>query len=72
MLGVEAVAERMANHVVGCHATMPSVGKTAQAVHSTRRLEDSLHGSIMIIVPCLLQYKAARRYGRFQPMRHLG
>jgi len=55
MLGVEAVAERMADHVVGHHPTMPGAGKTAQAVHSTRRLEDSLHASIMTIVPCLLQ-----------------
>jgi hypothetical protein len=43
MLGVEAVAERMGDHVVGHHPTMPGVGKTAQAVVATRRLEDSLH-----------------------------
>jgi hypothetical protein len=53
MLGVEAVAERMADHVVGHHPTMPGAGKTAQTVHSTRGLEDSLHASIMTIVPCL-------------------
>jgi hypothetical protein len=29
---VEAVAERMADHVVGHHPTMPGAGKTAQAV----------------------------------------
>jgi hypothetical protein len=32
---------------------MPGVGKTAQAVHPTRCLEDSSHASIMAIVPCL-------------------
>ena len=50
MLGVEAVAERMADHVVGYHATVPGVGKTAHSVHSTRRLEDCLHPCIMTIV----------------------
>src|SRR6266566_1655513 len=43
MLGVEAVAERMADHVIGHHPTMPGVGKTAQAVLATRRLKDCLH-----------------------------
>ena len=61
MLGVEAVAERMADHVVGHHPTMPGVGKTAQAVHSTRHLEDSLHVSIMTIVPRLCKTMAPRR-----------
>ena len=41
LLGVEAVAERMADHIVGHHPTMPAAGKTAQAVHFTRCLEDS-------------------------------
>jgi hypothetical protein len=49
MLGVEAVAEGMGDHLVGHHATMPSVGKTAEAVASTRRLEDSLHAGILTI-----------------------
>ncbi len=53
MLGVEAVAEGMADHVVGHHPTMPGVGRTSQAVVTTRCLEDSLHVSIMTIVPCL-------------------
>jgi hypothetical protein len=53
MLGVEAVAERMGDHVVGHHPTVPGVGKTAQAVDATRRLEDSLHASMMTILPCL-------------------
>src|SRR4029077_9217056 len=51
MLGVEAVAERMADNVVGHHPTMPGIGKTAQAVLATRRLKDSLHGSMMTIGP---------------------
>src|SRR5215472_401638 len=50
MLGVEAVAERMADHVVGHHPTMPGAGKTEHAVHSTRGLEDRLHPCIMTIV----------------------
>jgi hypothetical protein len=49
MLGVEAVAERMADHVVGHHPTMPGGGKTSQGVVATGCLEDSLHGSIMIL-----------------------
>ena len=43
MLGMETVAERMGDHLVGHHPTMPGFGKTAQAVVTTRRLEDSLH-----------------------------
>ncbi len=58
MLGVEAVAERMGDHVVGHHPTMPGVGKTAQAVVATRRLEYSLHASMMTILPCLYKTMA--------------
>ena len=47
MLGMEAVAERMGDHVVGHHPTMPGVGKTPKAVVATGRLEDSLHASMM-------------------------
>jgi len=61
MLGVEAVAEGMADHVVGHHPTMPGFGKTAQAVVATRRLENSLHASMMTIVPSLCKMMAARR-----------
>jgi hypothetical protein len=46
---VEAVAERMADYVVGHHPTMPGAGKTEHAVHSTRRREDRLHPCIMTI-----------------------
>ena len=53
MLGVEAVAERMGDHVVGHHPTMPGFGKTAQAVVPTRCLEDSLHAFMMTILRCL-------------------
>jgi hypothetical protein len=56
---VEAVAERMADHFVGHHPTMPGAGKTTQPVASTRRLEDSLHASIMTIVPYLCKTMAA-------------
>src|SRR5437868_764669 len=47
MLGVEAVAERMGDNLVGHHPTMPSVGKTAQAVVITRCLEDGLHSFML-------------------------
>jgi hypothetical protein len=40
---------------------MPGAGKTAQAVVATRRLENSLHASILTIVPCLCKMTAARR-----------
>src|SRR5215472_8562607 len=59
MLGVEAVAERMGDLFVGHYPTMPGVGKTAQAVHSTRCLEDSLHPAIMTIVPCVCKKAGA-------------
>jgi hypothetical protein len=61
MLGVEAVAEGMGDNVVGHHPTMPGVGKAAQAVVSTRRFEDSLHGSMMAIVSSLCKMMAAPR-----------
>jgi hypothetical protein len=60
-LWVEAVAECMADHVVGHHPTMPGVGKAAQAVVATRRFEDSLHASMMTIVTSLCKMMAARR-----------
>jgi hypothetical protein len=47
MLGVEAVAEGMADYGVGHHPMMPGVSKTAQPVHSTHRLENSLHVPMM-------------------------
>jgi hypothetical protein len=59
MLGVEAVAERMTDNVVGHHPTMPGGGKAAQAVDSTCRIKDSFHGSIMTIVPSLCNTMAA-------------
>jgi hypothetical protein len=43
MLGMEAVTERMANHFVGQHTTVPGFGKTSQATHTIRCLKDSLH-----------------------------
>ena len=58
MLGVEAVAECMADHVIGHHPTMPGVGKAAQAVVATRGFEDCWHGSMMTIVPSLCKMMA--------------
>jgi len=37
----------MGDNLVGHHPTMPSVGKTAQAVVTTRCLEDGLHSSML-------------------------
>jgi hypothetical protein len=51
MLGVDAVAERMADHLVGHHPTMPSGSKAAQAVHAPSRLKDCLHASIVTMLP---------------------
>jgi hypothetical protein len=48
----------MGDHLVGHHPTMPGVGKTAQAVVATRRLEDSLHASMMTILPSLCKTMA--------------
>jgi hypothetical protein len=58
-MGVEAVAEGMADHVVGHHSTMPGVRKAAQAVVATRRFEDSLHASMMTITLFLCKMMAA-------------
>jgi hypothetical protein len=55
MLGVEAVAERVADHVIGHHPTMPGVGETAQAVAATHRLKDILHASMITTVPYSVQ-----------------
>jgi hypothetical protein len=57
------VAERMADHVVGHHSTMPGVGNTAQGVLATRRLKDSLHGSMMTIGPYACKAIAAGSAG---------
>jgi len=67
MLGVEAVAERMTDHVVGQHPTMPGVGKAAQAVMATRRVENSFHASIMTIV----SRHCKTRPGEFVPVSAL-
>src|SRR5262249_14132949 len=50
MLGVETVAERMADDFVGHHPTMPSGSKTAQAFNTARCFEDSTHASMMTSV----------------------
>ena len=51
MLGMETVAERMADYFVGHNPTMPGSGKAAQAVDAARCLEDSEHASMMTSVP---------------------
>src|SRR3984885_6958731 len=47
MLRVKTVAERMSDHVVRHHPTVPGVGKSAQALDATHRVEESLHASMM-------------------------
>ena len=69
MLGVEAVAERMADHVIGQHPTMPGVRETAQAVVATRRLKDSLHASMMTIVPYSMQDDGRGEFSGGNPIR---
>ena len=61
MLGMETVAELMADYFVGHHPTMPSSGKTAQAVDAARRLEDSAHASMMDKRPAPRQDDSRRR-----------
>jgi hypothetical protein len=62
MLWVKAVAERMSDHIVRHHATVPGVGKSAQALDATHRVEESLHASMMTILSCL--FKAIQNRGR--------
>ena len=50
MLWVKTVAERMGDHVVRHHPTVPGVGKLAQAVDAAHRVEESLHASMMTIL----------------------
>jgi hypothetical protein len=50
MLGMETVAEGMADYFVGHHPTMPGSSKTAQAFDAARCLEDSAHTSMMTSV----------------------
>jgi hypothetical protein len=47
---VETMAEPMGHDLVGHHALMPGVSKTAQAVVATGRLEDGLHVPMMTTV----------------------
>jgi hypothetical protein len=59
MVGVEAVAERMGNHVVVHNPAVPGVGETAQAGDATRRLEHSLHASMMTILLCVCKLSSS-------------
>jgi hypothetical protein len=51
---------------------MPGAGETAQAVVATRRLENSLHASIMTIGPCLCKTVAAANSPRGYAIRAIG
>src|ERR1700722_17127592 len=62
MLWVKTVAERMGDHLVRHHPTVPGVGKSSQAVDATHRVEESLHASMMTILP--RQYKVIQSRGR--------
>ena len=61
MLGMETVAEGMADYFVAHHATMPGSGKTAQAVAAACCLEHSAHASMMTSVPAPRQDDRPRR-----------
>jgi hypothetical protein len=47
MLGMKAVAECVADYIVGHHPTMPGVRKVLQSLVATGRFEYSAHGSMM-------------------------
>ena len=57
MLRMEAVAERMPDHLVGHYPAMPCARKTAQPVASADCLEDSLH----LLRPAPLLRRTLRR-----------
>jgi len=61
MLRVKTVAERMGDNLVRHHATVPRIGKSAQAVNATHGVEESLHVSMMTILSCL--FKAIQNRG---------
>ncbi len=47
MVGLETVAERVANYFVGHHPAMPGCGKATQSIATSRGLEDGTHASMM-------------------------
>src|ERR1700744_5730322 len=53
MLWMKTMAERMSDNLVRHHSTVPGVGKSAQALDATHRVEESLHASMMTILSCL-------------------
>ena len=63
MLRVEAVAEGMADLLVGHYAAMPSLGKAAQTADSTCRLEDSGHVCIITKRRIAMQEAAGGEFG---------
>jgi hypothetical protein len=73
MLGVEAVAEGMADNVIGHHQTMPGVGKTTQTVFATRCLKDCLHAPMMTMAPyqgeTIAEFSVLRREPKYQSRR---
>ena len=48
---METVAESVADYFIGHHATMPSSGKSAQAVDTACCLESTAHASMMTKCP---------------------
>ena len=51
VLRMKAVAEGMADYIVGHYSTMPSLGQAMQALVATSRFEYSGHVAMMTIVP---------------------
>jgi len=62
MVGTEAMAERMRNHLIVHHPPMPGSSQTPHALHPTSRLEDALHSLIMTIAPGLCKPLATNPY----------
>ncbi len=50
VLWVKTVAERMGDHVVRHHPTVPGVSKSAQALNAAYCVEESLHAFMMTIL----------------------
>jgi hypothetical protein len=64
MLGMETVAERMADYFVRDNPTMPGSSKTAQEVDATRCLEDSEHASMMTSARAQARRRPRREFER--------
>src|SRR5690348_9104612 len=60
MLGMETVAERMADYLIGHHPAMPGVCKAVQALVATRCLEHGTHTFHNDSLPCPMPIDLSR------------